>query len=58
MASNELWKMSATAIVKAIRKGDLLPSDAIEASINRIEEVDGEGPCAQTAGAMESRPGL
>ena len=42
MPSEELWKMSATEVVRALRQGDLEPKDAIEAAISRIEAVDGD----------------
>lgn len=42
MPSDELWKMSATEVVRALRQGDLEPKDAIEAAISRIEAVDGD----------------
>ena len=40
MSSDELWRMSASDVVHALRQGDLAPKDAIEATISRIEAVD------------------
>lgn len=40
MATDELWRLSATQIVNALRKGDLHPTEAVEAAIKRIEAVD------------------
>jgi len=40
MLSDELCKLSATEVVKALRQGDLHPKDTIEAAITRIENVD------------------
>ena len=42
MGNEPLWKMSATAVVKALRQGDLHPAEAVESAINRIEDIDGE----------------
>jgi amidase len=42
MPSDELWKMSASEVVHALRQGDLEPKDAIEAAIYRIEATDGD----------------
>ena len=42
MGNNPLWKLSATDLVKALRQGELHPSETVESAINRIEEVDGE----------------
>ncbi len=42
MSSEELWRLSATQAVEALRKGDLRSVDLIEAAIDRIEEVDRE----------------
>ncbi len=42
MSSDELWRLSATDAVEALRKGDLRPIELIEAAIGRIEAVDGE----------------
>ena len=40
MTTDELWRMSATQVVNALRKGDLHPTEAVEAAIERIEAVD------------------
>ena len=40
MTTDELWRMSATQVVDALRKGDLHPTEAVEAAIERIEAVD------------------
>jgi amidase len=40
MSSGELWRLSATDAVAALRKGDLHPHELIEAAIGRIEAVD------------------
>lgn len=41
MANKELWQLTATEAVHKLRKGELKPSEAVEASISRIEAVDG-----------------
>ena len=41
MPSGELWRLSATEAVRALRRGDLSPTELIEVAINRIEAVDG-----------------
>lgn len=40
MSSDELWRLSATQAVYALRKGDLRPVELIESVIGRIEAVD------------------
>ena len=40
MSMDELWRLPATQIVEALRNGQLHPTEAIEAAITRIEEVD------------------
>ena len=42
MGNDPLWKMSATAVVKALRQSDLHPVEVVESAINRIEDIDGE----------------
>ena len=38
--SNELWKLEANQIIDLLRKTDISTSEVVQASINRIEEVD------------------
>lgn len=40
MATEELWRMTATQVVEALRKGELHPTETVEAAIERIEAVD------------------
>ena len=40
MTTEELWRLSATQIVKALHKGDVHPKEAVEAAVERIEAVD------------------
>ena len=42
MENEPLWKMSATAVVKALRQSDLHPAEVVESAIIRIEDIDGE----------------
>ncbi len=42
MSSDELWRLSATDAVQALRKGDLRPTELIDVTIDRIEAVDRE----------------
>lgn len=42
MSSDHLWQMTARDVVAALRSGELHPREAVEASIERIEAVDGE----------------
>ena len=38
--SNELWKLEANQIIDLLRKTEISTSEVVQASINRIEEVD------------------
>ena len=40
MSTDDLWRLSATAAVAALRSGDLRSADLVEAAIRRIEAVD------------------
>ena len=40
MSSDELWRMSATDVVAALKRSEVSPTELIEAAINRIEAVD------------------
>jgi len=40
MAPNELWQISATDAVKALKQGEIQSAELIEAAIGRIEAVD------------------
>ena len=42
MKNTPLWKMTATAVVSALRQGSLHPTEVIESAIARIEGIDGE----------------
>ena len=42
MQSDQLYRLTATEAVAALRKGELQPTDLIQAAISRIEDVDGE----------------
>lgn len=42
MQSDQLHCLTATEAVAALRKGELQPTDLIQAAISRIEDVDGE----------------
>ena len=42
MQSDQLIRLTATEAVAALRKGELQPTDLIQAAISRIEEIDGE----------------
>ncbi len=40
MSSNEPWRKSATDVVSALKRGEIRPTELIEAAIARIEAVD------------------
>ena len=40
MSSSDLWRLSATEAVSALKKGEIRPTELIEAAIARIEAVD------------------
>ena len=40
MTSSQLWQMNATDAVKALKEKKIQPSELIESTIGRIEEVD------------------
>ena len=42
MSSSDLWRLSATEAVSALKQGETRPTELIEAAIARIEAVDGQ----------------
>ncbi len=42
MGNPQIWQMTATAVVDALRQGHLHPTEVMESAILRIESIDGE----------------
>ena len=39
---SQLSRLDSVGLAEAIRKGELSPTEAVQSSINRIEEMDGD----------------